>query len=448
MANRICLDYGHGGTDPGASYQGRKEKDDTLKLGLAVAAELRRYGVIMSETRTTDKTMSLKERSDYANRTGCDYFLSIHRNAFKPEQAKGVETFVYTAPSTKSVQLAEKIQAALVKVGFVDRKVKRENFHVLREVVGPAVLVEVGFLDNTTDNQLYDAKWNEIMQAISGAVLAQLGISYNSPAPAPTPAGTPILGPAQATVEQAQAWAQDRGAAGEFIGVAVLYWQEAPRRGGVRPEVAYVQAAKETGFGRFGGVIPGPEWHNWCGLKTTEGGANSDPGAHMKFPDDLTGVRAHLDHLAIYAGASGYPKADSPDPRHFPYIAGTAKTVEVLGGKWAPAADYGTSLIEDYLNDLIGTSASAPKPIANDLPTISRRIGLEVDGRVSGEVGYLIDNATYLRAAYLIGAVGGTVTGHGDHIKITLPEAGQIDPLLSEIATLKQRIENAKQALS
>ncbi len=180
---KICLDYGHGGSDPGAVYKGRRESDDNLSLGMAVATELRRHGVEVSETRTSDRTVSLAERSSLANKNGCDYFISFHRNAFQPEQAKGVETFVYTAPSTKSVQLAEKIQKALVGVGFVNRGVKRINFHVLRETRSPAVLVEVGFLDNSQDNQLFDSKRKEIVIALAKAVLSQLGISYTTPPP-------------------------------------------------------------------------------------------------------------------------------------------------------------------------------------------------------------------------------------------------------------------------
>lgn len=175
---KICLDYGHGGNDPGAVYKGRRESEDNLALGKAVAAELRRYGVEVSETRTTDKTVSLVERSSLANSKGCDYFISFHRNAFKPEQARGVETFTYTSPSVKSVQLAEKIQSALVGAGFVNRGVKKANFHVLRETKSPAVLVEVGFLDNSSDNQLFDSKRDEIIKAIVKAILSQMGIRY------------------------------------------------------------------------------------------------------------------------------------------------------------------------------------------------------------------------------------------------------------------------------
>jgi N-acetylmuramoyl-L-alanine amidase len=175
---KICLDYGHGGKDPGAVYKGRKESEDNLALGKAVAAELRRHGVEVNETRTADKTVSLGERSSLANNKGCDYFISFHRNAFKPEQAKGVETFTYTSPSAKSVQLAEKIQSALVGAGFVNRGVKRANFHVLRETKSPAVLVEVGFLDNSSDNQFFDGKRDEIIKAIVKAILSQMGIRY------------------------------------------------------------------------------------------------------------------------------------------------------------------------------------------------------------------------------------------------------------------------------
>ncbi len=69
----------------------------------------------------------------------------------------------------------------------------------------------------------------------------------------------------------------------------------------------------------------------------------------------------------------------------------------------------------------------APEPVIPEpgpslptgpLPAITRRIGIEVNGQMTQEVGYLINNATYVRAAYVIGLAGGQVTGHGDHIKI------------------------------
>ncbi len=89
---------------------------------------------------------------------------------------------------------------------------------------------------------------------------------------------------------------------------------------------------------------------------------------------------------------------------------------------------------------------------APKLPAITRTIGVYVGGKKVDEVGHLINNATYVRAAYLIGLTGGTVTGHGDHIKIVLPpkaaDPAAVKKLETEIADLKKKIANAKKALS
>ena len=54
---------------------------------------------------------------------------------------------------------------------------------------------------------------------------------------------------------------------------------------------------------------------------------------------------AHVDHLGLYAGGEGYPDEESPDPRHFASIRGTAPTVESLGGHWAPSEEYGENIL-------------------------------------------------------------------------------------------------------
>ncbi|SNT04854.1 N-acetylmuramoyl-L-alanine amidase [Anaerovirgula multivorans] len=175
---KICFDYGHGGSDPGAVYKGRKESEDNLAIGREIAKELRRHGITVDETRTADVAVSLRQRSEFESKGNYDYFVSFHRNAFKPETVTRAETFVYTKASTKSKELAEKIQNALVGIGFINRGAKTANFHVLRETKAPAVLVEMGFIDNTKDNNLFDSKRKEIVIEITKAMLAQLGISY------------------------------------------------------------------------------------------------------------------------------------------------------------------------------------------------------------------------------------------------------------------------------
>lgn len=182
---RLCFDYGHGGADSGACYKGRKESNDVLSIGKAVATEIRRHGVTVDETRTTDATVSLSDRSAFENRNTYDYFISFHRNAYEAEKARGVETYTYLNPGAKSKGLAERIQTSIVALGFINRGVKEANFHVLRETKAPAVLIEIGFIDNTGDNNLFDAKRNEIIKAIAKAILAQVGVAYIEPS-APT----------------------------------------------------------------------------------------------------------------------------------------------------------------------------------------------------------------------------------------------------------------------
>ncbi|HEV8250828.1 MAG TPA: glucosaminidase domain-containing protein [Gaiellaceae bacterium] len=144
-------------------------------------------------------------------------------------------------------------------------------------------------------------------------------------------------------MERAQEWARANGATPAFVRLAPLYWELAPERG-VRPEIAYAQSAKETAFGRFGGVL-NASFHNPCGLKRTAGGGNFDRSAHGRFATWRQGVIAHLDHLALYAGVRGYPKRATPDPRHFGFLRGRAHTVEALGGAWAPSVSYGEEVV-------------------------------------------------------------------------------------------------------
>lgn len=86
---------------------------------------------------------------------------------------------------------------------------------------------------------------------------------------------------------------------------------------------------------------------------------------------------------------------------------------------------------------------------APKLPAITRTIGIYVDGKKVSEVGYLIGNATYVRAAYVVELAGGKVTGHGDHIKVTLPEdSGTVQKLQSQITALKADVDKLKSKLN
>ena len=169
MAYKIVLDAGHGGTDPGAIYKERKEKDDNLALTLAVGKILEDNGVDVVYTRTEDVYQTPFEKARIANQSGADYFISFHRNS-SPEdnQYQGVEVLVYDKSGIK-YEMAQNIVGALGELGFREIGVKeRPGLVVLRRTRMPALLIETGFLNSDED------KKNEIADAIAGAILGTL----------------------------------------------------------------------------------------------------------------------------------------------------------------------------------------------------------------------------------------------------------------------------------
>ena len=171
----VVIDSGHGGSDPGAVYRGRREKDDTLRLTLAVGEILQENGIEVLYTRTTDVYLSPYERAVEANQAGVDFFLSIHRNSYPTDnEVMGVESLIYDLSGLK-YQMAQEINEQLETVGFVDLGVKaRPNLVVLKRTRMPAVLVEAGFINSDTDNKLFDSNFQDIAQAIATGVLDTL----------------------------------------------------------------------------------------------------------------------------------------------------------------------------------------------------------------------------------------------------------------------------------
>ena len=172
----IVLDAGHGGENPGATYQGRREKDDTLRLALAVGSILEQRGQRVYYTRTTDVYESPAQKAAEGNQAGADYFISIHRNSSPyPNQYTGVESLVYNQYGT-AARMARNINSQLEKVGFANQGItERPNLAVLRRTRMPAVLVEVGFINNDADNALFDSRFNEVANAIATGILESIG---------------------------------------------------------------------------------------------------------------------------------------------------------------------------------------------------------------------------------------------------------------------------------
>lgn len=172
---RIALDAGHGGSDPGAVYKDRREKDDTLDLTLAVGDILKKNGIDVYYTRTTDEYETPFKKATDANNSGANLFVSIHRNSSEnPNQYSGVETLVYSDTGLKA-EVARNINNQLEDAGFKNLGVdERKNLVVLKRTKMPAVLVEAGFINNDKDNYLFDEEFDSIAQAIADGILESI----------------------------------------------------------------------------------------------------------------------------------------------------------------------------------------------------------------------------------------------------------------------------------
>ena len=168
----VVLDAGHGGANPGAIYDDRKESEDALNLVLAIGPILEMNGIDVVYTRTDDIFETPFMKAQEGNEAGADYFVSIHRNSSPfPNQYSGVETLVYDRYSQAAV-LAENINEELEEIGFINLGVnERPNLIVLNSTQMPAVLVEVGFINTDADNQILDTRFDEVAQAIADGII-------------------------------------------------------------------------------------------------------------------------------------------------------------------------------------------------------------------------------------------------------------------------------------
>ena len=221
IAKTIVIDPGHGGKDPGALGDGViQEKGVVLSISEKLKEILTAKGYIVFLTRETDRFIPLKERTQFATRHKADLFLSIHANASESPQANGIETYYLDVSSTDkaseqiaarenvnsgysiqelesllqgiiqesksedSRRLAEHVQRKLAQTtGAADRGVKHARFVVLIGTRVPAILIETGFVSNSTERQKLTttAYQSKIAAAIAEGVDEFLGKTGGSP---------------------------------------------------------------------------------------------------------------------------------------------------------------------------------------------------------------------------------------------------------------------------
>lgn len=167
MANvRIFLDAGHGGKDSGATKGSRHEADDVLKVVKKVGKKLEENysNVVVGYSRTSDIYESPSKKASDGNAFNADYFFSFHRNAYNGS-AKGWET-EYKSHSTVKDNIMDDLNSKMKKIGFTIRGDKqRGNLAVLNQTSMPALLFEIGFIDNSGDNSIFDSKFDKIVDA-------------------------------------------------------------------------------------------------------------------------------------------------------------------------------------------------------------------------------------------------------------------------------------------
>ena len=143
----IVIDAGHGGNDMGSVYGKVSEKEITVNI----AKEIKKfnenqdqYEVIL--TRDSDTYPTLQERTAMINKLNPEIVISLHMNSNPEKETPKQGAEVYVQNTENSKKLAEKISKK-----FDVSKIEERNLHMLRETKAPAVLVELGFMNNTKD---------------------------------------------------------------------------------------------------------------------------------------------------------------------------------------------------------------------------------------------------------------------------------------------------------
>ena len=186
-SNTIFLDPGHGGRDSGAFYYNVAEKDLNMQIYRKLRTKLEELGYKVLTSRDSDIDVDfITERSRMVNKTNSDIFISIHFNATGNtySKASGIQTYSYSDepdyPSkinpywhnhpdriSESKRLAAAIHSSLLaETGAKDAGQLERSFAVLRETAKPAVLLELGYMDNFSENQqIRDSRYQDKLVA-------------------------------------------------------------------------------------------------------------------------------------------------------------------------------------------------------------------------------------------------------------------------------------------
>lgn len=171
----VIIDPGHGGKDPGAVYDGYKEKDQTLGVAKRLQVKLKEKNINSMMTRNKDEYIPLLHRAEIAKKIKDNaVFISLHLNASKSHTGSGFESFVFSRNSgNKELQdiLHEAIMELNTKYRIKDRGKKEASFLVLKHVKHiPAVLLELFFIDADIEKIVGSNYYTEVATVIATAI--------------------------------------------------------------------------------------------------------------------------------------------------------------------------------------------------------------------------------------------------------------------------------------
>lgn len=384
----ICLDPGHGGNDSGAvGVNNAYEKDLTLKIAQYCKQELEKYDCNVVMTRTGDTNPSLEDRANYAKSQGAQYLISVHLNSGSG-YAVGAEVYYPNTNwrpdiSQNGKNVAQAIQNQLVSIGIHDRGIKfrtidtneypdpfryddgsvADYYGIIRNAKYnglTGLIIEHCFINSESDYNNYlnsDAKLQKLGVADANGIISALGLSKKD-------AKTLITGATKTNVSQMVNYFINNGGTydkfskfgTQYDGVLAqkgaanieqfcqIFYEEAIAEN-IRPEVAFCQAMKETGFLQFGYDVK-PDQCNFAGLGATGNGVAGNSFASVR-----EGIRAQIQHLKAYATTDnlinacvdnrfGYVKRGSA-----PYVEWLGKRENPTGDGWATGANYGTDIV-------------------------------------------------------------------------------------------------------
>ena len=383
----IALDAGHGGSDSGAVNEGKGlyEKTLTLKIAQYCKAELDTYSNVSTYmTRSGDEYVGLSERVKRAVNAGANVFVSFHINSAE-SVATGFEVWVQNDSSWRyylheqSSQLGSNILSKLTALGLANRGNKESDsksgnkyadgspadyltvLEQSRQNNIPAVLIEHGFINGKpADQNLLSSEsgLKSMGVADAKAIAENYGLSKGGQS---VSSSSSIMGQSSTAVGQMVAYYESTGhsypssvyankGAASLRDFCQIAYEEAAAEG-VRAEVLFCQAMKETGWLQFGGDVKADQC-NFGGLGATGGGAQGATFANVR-----EGLRAQVQHLKAYASTDALVN-DCVDPRFSLVSRGCAPNLEDLNGRWAvPGDGYGQDILR-MINLLLGESSS------------------------------------------------------------------------------------------